>query len=137
MVSIGFLATLKHNNYCCCVCLVESLKQGGVSHKLDDSSGSIGRRYARTDEVGIPFGITVDFDTIKDDTATLRERNSTRQIRTKVYVIVMSCLRGMWRVYSPDTQGQGRVAPEGEGLCTRHIPISHDIIDLCHVFSSI
>ena len=46
----------------------------------------------------------------------------------------MSCLSGMWRVYSPDTQG--RVAPEGEGLCTSHILISHDIIDLCHVFSN-
>ena len=31
---------------------------------------------------------------------------------------------------------QSRVAPEGEGLCTRHILISHDIIDLCHVFSN-
>ena len=51
------------------------------------------------------------------------------------YVIVMSCVRGMWRVYSPDTQG--RVAPEGEGLCTSHIPTSHDIIDLCHVFSTV
>lgn len=62
----------------------DSLKQYDLSHKVDDSSGSIGRRYARTDEIGIPFGITVDFDTVKTNTATLRERNSTRQIRAEV-----------------------------------------------------
>lgn len=52
-----------------------------VSHKVDDSAGSIGRRYARTDEIAIPFGITVDFDTLKDSTATLRERDSCQQVR--------------------------------------------------------
>jgi len=53
-----------------------------ISHKVDDSSGSIGRRYARTDEIAIPFGITVDFDTVNKEphTATMRERNTTRQI---------------------------------------------------------
>lgn len=45
---------------------------------------SIGRRYARTDAIGIPFGVTVDFDTVKTSTVTLRERNSTRQVRIKV-----------------------------------------------------
>jgi len=35
------------------------------SFRIDDSSGSIGKRYARTDEVAIPFGITVDFDSLK------------------------------------------------------------------------
>jgi len=52
-----------------------------VSHKVDDSSGSIGRRYARTDEIAVPFGITVDFDSLKTNTVTLRERDSTGQIR--------------------------------------------------------
>ena len=67
-----------------CTPPADSLKQYDLSHKVDDSSGSIGRRYARTDEIGIPFGITVDFDTVKTSTATLRERNSTRQIRAEV-----------------------------------------------------
>lgn len=64
----------------------ESLTELDISHKVDDSSGSIGRRYARTDEIAIPFGITVDFDTVNKEphSATLRERNSTRQIRAKV-----------------------------------------------------
>lgn len=61
-----------------------ALTKNGVSHKVDDSSGSIGRRYARTDEIAIPFGITVDFDTLKSNTATLRERDTTKQIRAKV-----------------------------------------------------
>ena len=35
------------------------------SFRVDDSAGSIGRRYARTDEVAVPFGITIDFDSLK------------------------------------------------------------------------
>lgn len=56
-----------------------------ISHKIDDSSGSIGKRYARTDEVAIPFGITVDFDSLKEPhTVTLRERDTTAQVRIPV-----------------------------------------------------
>ncbi|KAK0166702.1 hypothetical protein PV327_004192 [Microctonus hyperodae] len=65
---------------------VKQLSQGlthvDMSHKVDDSSGSIGRRYARTDEISIPFGITIDFDTLKiPHSATLRERDSMKQVR--------------------------------------------------------
>ena len=48
-----------------------------MSHKVDDSSGSIGRRYARTDEIAVPFGITVDFDSLKTNTVTLRGDGDT------------------------------------------------------------
>lgn len=62
--------------------LKRDLTSVDVSHKVDDSSGSIGRRYARTDEIAIPFGITIDFDTLKEPhTATLRERDSMSQVR--------------------------------------------------------
>uniref|UniRef100_A0A8C3SVJ5 Glycine--tRNA ligase n=1 Tax=Chelydra serpentina TaxID=8475 RepID=A0A8C3SVJ5_CHESE len=66
--------------------LSEALTRNGVSHKVDDSSGSIGRRYARTDEIGVAFGITIDFDTVNKvpHTATLRDRDSMRQIRAEV-----------------------------------------------------
>uniref|UniRef100_A0A8C4WVT0 Anticodon-binding domain-containing protein n=1 Tax=Eptatretus burgeri TaxID=7764 RepID=A0A8C4WVT0_EPTBU len=66
--------------------LSEALTRHGVSHKVDDSSGSIGRRYARTDEIGIAFGITVDFDSVNTTphTATLRDRDSMRQIRMEI-----------------------------------------------------
>ncbi|KKM11905.1 glycine-tRNA synthetase subunit beta [Clostridiales bacterium PH28_bin88] len=49
-----------------------------------DEAGSIGRRYRRQDEVGTPFGITVDFQTIEDGTVTLRERDSMTQERVHV-----------------------------------------------------
>jgi glycyl-tRNA synthetase len=55
-----------------------------------DESGSIGRRYARADEIGTPFGITIDFDTLGEkgpelqDTVTLRHRDDGRQERIKI-----------------------------------------------------
>merc|ERR1712241_1375474 len=61
------------------------LTEADVAHKIDDSSGSIGKRYARTDEVAVPFGITVDFDSLKEPhTVTLRERDTTSQVRIPV-----------------------------------------------------
>jgi glycyl-tRNA synthetase len=61
------------------------LRAKDVSHKVDDSSGSIGRRYARTDEIAIPFGITIDFDSLAEPhTATLRERDSMGQVRAPI-----------------------------------------------------
>ncbi|KAF0095319.1 MAG: glycyl-tRNA synthetase [Puniceicoccaceae bacterium 5H] len=50
-----------------------------------DASGAIGRRYRRQDEIGTPYGITVDFDTIeKDNTVTIRDRDTTEQIRLPI-----------------------------------------------------
>ena len=49
-----------------------------------DESGAIGRRYRRQDEVGTPFGITVDFQTLEDQTVTLRERDSMKQERVAI-----------------------------------------------------
>ncbi|TAQ89151.1 hypothetical protein B7494_g2553 [Chlorociboria aeruginascens] len=57
------------------------LRSLGVSNRVDNSSASIGKRYSRNDELGTPFGITIDFDTLKDGTITLRERDSTKQVR--------------------------------------------------------
>ncbi|PHJ20953.1 glycyl-trna synthetase [Cystoisospora suis] len=56
----------------------------GVSTKIDASTASIGKRYARNDEIGTPFAITVDFDSLKDDSVTVRERDSMEQIRTSL-----------------------------------------------------
>lgn len=49
-----------------------------------DDSGSIGRRYARADEIGIPFCITIDHQTLEDDTVTVRDRDTTKQERAKI-----------------------------------------------------
>jgi glycyl-tRNA synthetase len=46
-----------------------------------DTGGSIGKRYRRQDEIGTPWGITVDHQTMEDDTVTLRDRDSLEQIR--------------------------------------------------------
>ena len=48
-----------------------------------DETGSIGKRYRRQDEIGTPFCITVDFQTLEDDTVTVRMRDSMEQIRIK------------------------------------------------------
>ncbi|BES99748.1 Glycyl-tRNA synthetase [Nesidiocoris tenuis] len=61
--------------------LSSAFRKLDISHRIDDSSGSIGRRYSRTDEIAVPFGVTIDFETLKNSTATLRERDSMEQIR--------------------------------------------------------
>ncbi|KAI9209444.1 uncharacterized protein BJ171DRAFT_487007 [Polychytrium aggregatum] len=64
--------------------IVSSLRRHGVSSKVDDSARAIGARYSRNDELGTPFAITVDFQTIKDKTVTLRERDTLKQIRESI-----------------------------------------------------
>ena len=46
-----------------------------------DEAGSIGKRYRRQDEIGVPFSVTIDFDTLEDNTVTIRDRDSMEQIR--------------------------------------------------------
>ncbi|MEG2116512.1 MAG: glycine--tRNA ligase [Clostridia bacterium] len=53
-----------------------------------DEAGSIGKRYRREDEVGTPFCVTVDFDTLENDTVTIRDRDTMQQIRLPIDEIV-------------------------------------------------
>jgi len=53
-------------------------------HCTYDKSGSVGRRYARADETGIPVCCTIDFETLDDSCVTLRDRDSTKQVRVKI-----------------------------------------------------
>lgn len=53
-----------------------------------DQSGAIGRRYRRMDEIGTPYCVTVDYDTLKDHTVTLRFRDSMTQVRVPVADLV-------------------------------------------------
>lgn len=48
-----------------------------------DDSGNIGKRYAKADEIGVPSFVVVDFDTLENDTVTVRDRNTTTQTRVK------------------------------------------------------
>lgn len=61
--------------------LRQELSALGLSYTSDESGATIGRRYARNDELGIPFAVTFDFDTLQDSTVTLRERDTMKQIR--------------------------------------------------------
>ena len=49
-----------------------------------DVTQSIGKRYRRQDEIGTPFCITVDFDTLEDGAVTVRDRDTTEQTRVKI-----------------------------------------------------
>lgn len=64
--------------------IVKTLKKEftrlNINGTVDESSQTIGKRYARNDEVGVPFAVTIDNDCLLNNVATLRERNSVRQI---------------------------------------------------------
>jgi len=65
---------------------------GSGLYVIYDDSGSIGRRYARADEVGVPLAITVDFQTLADSTVTLRDRDSRKQVRVKECELISKVL---------------------------------------------
>jgi glycyl-tRNA synthetase len=60
--------------------LAADLREAGLAVTYDDS-GNIGRRYRRQDEVGTPYCVTVDYESLEDGTATLRDRDTTDQVR--------------------------------------------------------
>jgi glycyl-tRNA synthetase len=66
--------------------LEHDLRQDFVTYY--DQSGAIGRRYRRQDEIGTPYCVTVDYDTLKDHSVTLRFRDSMKQVRIPVDQIV-------------------------------------------------
>jgi glycyl-tRNA synthetase len=56
--------------------------------EYDQTGGNIGRRYRRQDEIGTPFCVTVDFETLQDQAVTIRQRDSTEQERVRVDLLV-------------------------------------------------
>lgn len=73
--------------------LRDEFVRAGISCRVDDSGAAIGKKYARVDELGIPFAVTVDYEA--DGTVTLRERDSSKQVRVPktevVGVVVQLC----------------------------------------------
>ncbi|HEC89563.1 MAG TPA: glycine--tRNA ligase [Thermoplasmatales archaeon] len=65
----------------------KTLRDNGIQTYYDNS-GSIGRRYARMDEIGTPFCITIDYDTLNDNSVTIRDRDTTKQERIPIDNIV-------------------------------------------------
>jgi len=63
--------------------IAEDLRGAGFEVAADDT-GNIGRRYRRQDEVGTPYCVTIDYETLEEDTVTIRERDSTEQTRVPV-----------------------------------------------------
>ena len=53
-----------------------------------DDTQSIGRRYRRQDEIGTPLAVTVDFDSLEDQAVTIRDRDTTEQVRVPIDALV-------------------------------------------------
>jgi len=64
----------------------KTLREQGISTSYDET-GTIGRRYARMDEIGTPFCITIDHDTITDNAVTVRYRDTTKQERMPIHTL--------------------------------------------------
>ncbi|MFH0889797.1 MAG: glycine--tRNA ligase [Candidatus Aenigmatarchaeota archaeon] len=63
--------------------VADKLRSAGLSVDIE-SKDSIGKRYARADEIGVPFCVTIDYDSLNDNSVTIRERNTTKQERCKI-----------------------------------------------------
>jgi glycyl-tRNA synthetase len=77
--------------------IAADLMDGDLATRVDKSTASLGRKYSRADEVGVPYAVTVDFDTLTNGTVTLRERDSTVQIRlpkSDVFRVVFDFVHG-------------------------------------------
>ena len=57
------------------------LTRRSLASTVDDSRASVGKRYSRNDEIGVPFGVTIDFNSFEDQQATVRDRDTCSQIR--------------------------------------------------------
>jgi glycyl-tRNA synthetase len=69
--------------------ILDDLRKAGIIAEKD-TSGTIGRRYARSDEIGVPFAVTVDHQTQDDNTVTIRERNSQKQVRITIKDLILT-----------------------------------------------
>lgn len=70
-----------------------------------DEVASVGRRYARADEIGIAYGITVDFESVDDNSVTIRDRETTKQIRVKIKEL-LSILFKLWQGEKMESLGR-------------------------------
>ena len=71
------------------------LRREGFLVEYDDS-GTIGRRYRRHDEIGTPFAVTIDHETVENGTVTVRDRDTTKQVRRPIASLTVT-LREMYK----------------------------------------
>lgn len=64
--------------------VASTLTRAGLAAIIDDSGASIGKRYSRCDEIGVPFGVTYDHESAASQTVTIRERDTCAQIRVPI-----------------------------------------------------
>lgn len=67
----------------------DMLKKSGIGNVMWDDNGNIGKRYRRQDEIGTPYCVVIDFDTLEDDTVTIRDRDTTEQKRVQISELVV------------------------------------------------
>lgn len=85
--------------------IVEKLRKAGILVAFDDS-GTIGRRYRRNDEIGTPYSVTVDYQTLEDDTVTIRDRDTMRQVRAGISDIAENIRSLIYKGKSFDDAGE-------------------------------
>jgi glycyl-tRNA synthetase len=85
--------------------LCELLTKSGFTAEYDEA-GSIGRRYARADEVGTPLCITVDYQTLEDNTVTIRDRDSWKQVRTETRNLLKELQGYFWNKKDFESMGE-------------------------------
>jgi glycyl-tRNA synthetase len=98
-VKVAVLPLLKRDGHPEKARAVHQLLRGRFASEYDEG-GAIGRRYRRQDEIGTPYAVTIDHQTLEDDTVTLRERDSLEQIRLAIDKLpgeLGERLGGAWR----------------------------------------
>lgn len=80
----AILPLVKKENFLELAKKIEKIFKDSWFDIIYDESGSIGRRYARNDEIGTPYCVTIDGDSIKKNDVTIRERDTTKQVRVKI-----------------------------------------------------
>ena len=73
---------------------VHALLKKKIPETVFDDNGNIGKRYRRQDEIGTPACVTIDFDTLENETVTVRDRNTGRQERVAIHELASRLLRG-------------------------------------------
>ena len=90
-----------------------------------DTGGSIGKRYRRQDEIGTPWGVTVDHQTMEDDTVTLRDRDTLEQARMPVAELADELAAGSAEPQAAGSAGCARTAkPQAAGSAGCARPLS-------------
>ncbi|BGP53895.1 hypothetical protein JCM8202_006088 [Rhodotorula sphaerocarpa] len=88
----------------------QKLRSLGIASRVDDSNASIGKRYARNDELGTPFGVTLDFASVKNQTMTLRERDTTLQLIGSIDEVI-GVVNDLCKATTTWEEAQGRLKP--------------------------